>query len=416
MSSVEPIAIIGIGCRTPGGAKNPDDLWNLLAGGVDAIGEIPADRWNSSAMYHPDASRPGRMIARQGGFMDRVDQFDAQFFGITPREAAAADPQQRLLLEVAYEAVEDAGLSLASLAGTRAGVHVGLCAYDYGALQLISIERANIDAYTNLGLAMSIVANRVSYFFNLLGPSLVVDTACSSSLVAAHLGCQCIWNGESDLEFVAGVNVILRPELGIGFSKASMLAPDGRCKAFDSRADGFVRSEGVMVAILKPLAKALDDGDRIYAVIRSTSVNQDGRTNGITVPSADAQEANIVEALRFADIAADSVQYVEAHGTGTPVGDPIEADGDRGGLRQGADQRVALRHRLDQEQPRPSGIDLRHGRAGQGRACAFITDKFRQTCISRRPIRKSRSTSSGCACRPGWSRGRTPTVSRAAPA
>jgi acyl transferase domain-containing protein/acyl carrier protein len=324
MTAVEPIAIIGIGCRMPGGVRSADDLWTLLTSGVDAIREIPKERWNVSAVYHPDPSRPGRMSSRWGGFMDEIDRFDAQFFGITPREASAADPQQRLLLETAYEAIEDAGLSLAALAGTRTGVHVGVSAYDYGALQLIN-DRAAIDGYTNLGSVLSIVANRLSYFFNLLGPSLVVDTACSSSLVAAHLACQSIWNGESELEMVGGVNVLLMPELSMGFSRASMLAADGRCKAFDARADGFVRGEGVAVVILKPLARAMADRNGIYAVIRGTAVNQDGRTDGITVPNATSQAANIVSALRQADISPESVQYVEAHGTGTPVGDPIEA-------------------------------------------------------------------------------------------
>jgi acyl transferase domain-containing protein/ubiquinone/menaquinone biosynthesis C-methylase UbiE/acyl carrier protein len=325
MTAVEPIAIIGIGCRMPGGVRDPDDLWTLLASGVDAITEVPKERWNVSTVFHPDSSKPGRTCTRWGGYMDEIDRFDAQFFGITPREASAADPQQRLLLETAYEAIEDAGLNLAALAGTHTGVHIGISAYDYGALQLISNERVAIDGYTNLGLALSIVANRLSYFFNLVGPSLVIDTACSSSLVAAHLACQCIWNGESELEFVGGVNVHLMPEVTIGFSKASMLAPDGRCKAFDARADGFVRSEGVAVAILKPLARALADRNRIYAVIRGTAVNQDGRTDGLTVPNPISQEANIISALRLADITPESVQYVEAHGTGTPVGDPIEA-------------------------------------------------------------------------------------------
>jgi acyl transferase domain-containing protein/NADPH:quinone reductase-like Zn-dependent oxidoreductase/short-subunit dehydrogenase/acyl carrier protein len=325
MSVVEPIAIIGIGCRLPGGVRGPDDLWNVLAGGIEAIGEVPKDRWNAAATYHPDPSKPGRSYTRRGGFLDQIDRFDAQFFGITPREASAADPQQRLLLEVAYEAIEDAGLTLSSLAGKRAGVHVGISAFDYAAVQFFSRERATIDAYTNVGMALSIVANRLSYFFNLIGPSFVVDTACSSSLVATHLGCQSIWNGESELEFIAGVNVMLTPELGIGFSKASMLAPDGRCKAFDVRADGFVRSEGIAVAILKPLSRALADHDHIYAVIRATAVNQDGRTEGITVPNRVSQQANIVDALQLAEIAANTIQYVEAHGTGTPVGDPIEA-------------------------------------------------------------------------------------------
>jgi acyl transferase domain-containing protein/NADPH:quinone reductase-like Zn-dependent oxidoreductase/ubiquinone/menaquinone biosynthesis C-methylase UbiE/acyl carrier protein len=325
MSGVEPIAIVGIGCRLPGGVRSPDDLWNLLVGGVDAVVEVPAERWHLSAMYHPDPAKPGRMNTRWGGFLDQIDRFDAQFFGITPREAEPADPQQRLLLEVAYHAVEDAGLTLAALANKRASVYIGICSWDYSILQLMPEARPAIDAYTNVGSSLCIAANRISYFFNLVGPSLAVDTACSSSLVATHLGCRSIWNGESELAFVGGVNLTLRPELTIGFSKASMLSPDGRCKSFDSRANGYVRGEGAAVVILKPLSRALADRDRIYALIRATAVNQDGRTAGISVPNQVAQEANIADALRLADIAPDSIQYVEAHGTGTPVGDPIEA-------------------------------------------------------------------------------------------
>jgi acyl transferase domain-containing protein/NADPH:quinone reductase-like Zn-dependent oxidoreductase/short-subunit dehydrogenase/acyl carrier protein len=325
MKAVEPVAIIGIGCRMPGGVRNPDDLWELLTGGVDAITEVPKERWHLPAVYHPDPSRPGRTNSRWGGFLDHIDRFDAQFFGISPREAGAADPQQRLLLEVAYEAVEDAGLTLSSLDGKRAAVHVGISGYDYGALQLTSNVRTSIDAYTNLGLALCIAANRISYFFNLIGPSLAVDTACSSALVATHLACQDIWSGESELAFAAGVNVIFRPEPTIGFSQASMLSADGRCRSFDARANGYVRAEGVAVVILKPIARALADRDQIYALIRATAVNQDGRTAGISVPNQASQEANLREALRLANVAPESVQYVEAHGTGTPVGDPIEA-------------------------------------------------------------------------------------------
>ena len=265
------------------------------------------------------------MITRRGGFLDDIDKFDAEFFGINPREAAHADPQQRLLLEVAYEAVEDAGLTLATLSGRCAGVYVGISTWDYSFLQVKSEERASIGAYTNVGTALCIVANRLSYFFNLIGPSLAVDTACSSSLVATHLACRSLWNGESELAFVGGVNVLVQPEVTIGFSKASMLSPDGRCKSFDARANGYVRGEGAGVVILKPLARALADGDSIYAVIRGTAVNQDGRTAGISLPNQASQEANILDALRLADVPPESVQYVEAHGTGTPVGDPIEA-------------------------------------------------------------------------------------------
>jgi acyl transferase domain-containing protein/NADPH:quinone reductase-like Zn-dependent oxidoreductase/acyl carrier protein len=344
MSDVEPIAIVGIGCRLPGAVRSPDDLWNLLVGGVDAVVEVPEERWRLPATYHPDPGKPGRMNTRWGGFLDQVDRFDAQFFGISPREAELADPQQRLLLEVAYHAVEDAGLSLASLAGKRVGVYIGICSWDYSFLQLNSESRAAIDAYTNVGSSLCIAANRISYFFNLVGPSLSVDTACSSSLVATHLGCRSIWNGESELAFVGGVNLTLRPELTIGFSKASMLSPDGRCKSFDSRANGYVRGEGAGIVILKPLKRALADGDRIYAIIRATAVNQDGRTAGISLPSQAAQESNIVDALRLANIAPESVQYVEAHGTGTTVGDPIEAAalGEAYGKARAAEDRCVI--------------------------------------------------------------------------
>lgn len=325
MPAVEPIAIIGIGCRFPGGVRNTSDLWKLLVEGVDAVVDVPKDRWHLPALYHPDSAKPGRMITRRGGFLDQIDQFDAEFFGINPREAARADPQQRLLLEVAYQAVEDAGLPMAALAGKRAGVYIGISTWDYSFLQIKSEERDSVDAYTNIGTALCIAANRISYFFDLIGASLAVDTACSSSLVAAHLGCRSIWNGESELAFVGGVNVLVQPEVTIGFSKASMLSPDGRCKSFDARANGYVRGEGAGIIILKPLARALADGDQVHAVIRATAVNQDGRTDGISVPNQASQEANIVDALRLADIPPASVQYVEAHGTGTPVGDPIEA-------------------------------------------------------------------------------------------
>jgi acyl transferase domain-containing protein/ubiquinone/menaquinone biosynthesis C-methylase UbiE/acyl carrier protein len=323
MRVIEPIAIVGIGCRLPGGVRSPEALWKLLTNGVDAVTEVPENRWLASALYHPDSARPGRMNTRWGGFLDHIDRFDAQFFGISPREAAPADPQQRLLLEVAYEATEDAGITMASLAGKRAGVYVGIGSYDYGIMQLS--DRAAIDAYTNHGSSLCIAANRISYFFDLMGPSLAVDTACSSSLVAVDLACRSIWDGDIELAFAAGVNVIARPDATIGFSKASMLSPDGRCKAFDARANGFVRGEGAAIVILKPLAHAIANRDQVYAVIRATAVNQDGRTEGISVPSRASQESNLRDALRIAAIAPESIQYVEAHGTGTPVGDPIEA-------------------------------------------------------------------------------------------
>src|SRR4051812_24725768 len=321
----EPIAIIGIGCRFPGGANDPAQFWRLLTDGVDAVSGVPEDRWNVRAFYDPDPAKPGKTYAGQGGFISGIDQFDASFFGMSPREATRADPQQRILMEVAYEAIEDAGIPPERIAGTSTGVFVGISTLDYGGIQTGTTERRSINAYTNLGLALCIAANRLSYLFDLHGPSLAVDTACSSSLVATHLACQSIWNGQCDMALVGGVNLILRPEGTIGFSKASMLAPDGRCKSFDARANGYVRSEGAGVVVLKPVSRALADGDPIYAVVRGTAVNQDGRTAGISLPNRAAQEAMLVEAYRQAGVAPEQVQYVEAHGTGTPVGDPIEA-------------------------------------------------------------------------------------------
>ncbi|HEV3220791.1 MAG TPA: SDR family NAD(P)-dependent oxidoreductase [Candidatus Acidoferrales bacterium] len=325
MTSRDGIAIVGIGCRFPGGANNPAELWALLRDSVDAIAEVPADRWRVDSFYHPDPSRPGKTYSRWGGFIKHIEEFDAQFFGISPREAARADPQQRLLLEVAYEALEDAGFPPEKIAGSNTGVFVGISACEYSAMQSSQSDRQTIDAYTNIGSALSIAANRISYFFDLHGPSFAVDTACSSSLVAIHEACQRIWSRECDIALAGGVNSLLRPESTIGFSKASMLAHDGRCKSFDAYADGYSRAEGCGVIVLKPLSKAIADGDSIYAVIRGTAVNQDGRTPGISVPNGVAQEAILRVALQQSGIAARNVQYVEAHGTGTTVGDPIEA-------------------------------------------------------------------------------------------
>jgi acyl transferase domain-containing protein/NADPH:quinone reductase-like Zn-dependent oxidoreductase/acyl carrier protein len=264
------------------------------------------------------------MYTKWGGFISDIDRFDAEFFGISPREAARMDPQHRVLLEVAYEAMEDAGVRPESIAGTNTGVFIGISTCDYGAIQACYSERDNIDAYSNIGLGFCIAANRISHQFDLHGPSFALDTACSSSLVAAHVACQAIWNGECALAFVGGVNAILRPEPTIGFGKASMLAPSGRCRAFDEAADGYVRSEGAGIVLLKPLADARRDGDAVYAVIRGTMINQDGRTPGLALPSRDAQEILLRRAYQVAGVDPTSVRYVEAHGTGTPVGDPIE--------------------------------------------------------------------------------------------
>jgi myxalamid-type polyketide synthase MxaE and MxaD len=318
----EPIAIIGIGCRFPG-ANDPAAFWQLLRDGVDAIREVPADRFDQHAFYDPDPAIPGKMNTRWGGFLGQVDQFDPHFFGISPREASRMDPQQRLLLEVTWEALQDAGQASDRLVGTQTGVFIGIATNDYGRLQWNDLGR--IDAYAGTGNAMSIAANRISYVFDFRGPSLAIDTACSSSLVAVHLACCSLRSGESTLALAGGVNLILSPAIAIGFTKAGALAPDGRCKAFDARANGYVRSEGAAVVVLKPLSKARADGDPIYAVIRGSAVNQDGRSNGLMAPNPLAQEAVLREAYRQAGVSPGEVQYVEAHGTGTLLGDPIEA-------------------------------------------------------------------------------------------
>lgn len=321
----DPIAIIGIGCRFPGNANNPTAFWSLLQAGEDAITEIPANRWNIAEHYHPEPGVPGKTYSRWGGFVHGIDQFDPEAFGISPREATYMDPQQRLLLEVAWEALEDGGQVAEQLAGTRTGVFVGICATDYALIQSSPFERVSIDAHMATGNAVSIAAGRISYCLNLQGPSLAIDTACSSSLVATHLACQSLWQHESDLALAGGVNVIISPSTFVGFCAASMLSPDGRCKTFDASANGFVRGEGAGMVLLKPLSKALADGDAVYAVILATAVNQDGRTAGIAMPSQSAQTALLHEVYQQAGLAPQQVHYIEAHGTGTAVGDPIEA-------------------------------------------------------------------------------------------
>jgi acyl transferase domain-containing protein/acyl carrier protein len=318
----EPIAIIGMGCRFPG-AASPQEYWQLLRLGRDAVTEVPADRWNAGSLYDPDPAAPGKMNTRWGGFLEQVDRFDPLFFGISPREAMQMDPQQRLILEVAWESLEDAGQVPERLVGTPTGVFIGIMTSDYAQTRLGDLSV--IDAYTGTGNAYCLTANRISYQLGFSGPSLAVDTACSSSLVAVHLACQSLRAGECTLALAGGVNVILWPGNTIYFAKAGLMAPDGRCKTFDARADGIVRGEGAGILVLKPLSKALADGDPVHAVIRGSAVNQDGRSNGLTAPSRQAQEAVLREAYRRAGVSPGRVQYVEAHGTGTALGDPIEA-------------------------------------------------------------------------------------------
>ena len=327
MSRNEPIAIIGMGCRFPGGANSPTAFWHILQNGVDAIVDVPPDRWDMRRFYDPDPDKPGKMYIRQAGFLqERIDEFDAQFFGMAPRQAAVLDPQQRLLLEVTWEGVEDAGLSMEQLNGSNTGIYMGGFALDGKLQQMGVLNREIIMSHTATSASMVMLSNRISYIFDLQGPSFTVDTACSSSLVALHLACQALWNQECELAISGGVNVMFRPEYTITMCKGGFLSPDARCKTFDERADGYARGEGAGVVVLKPLAAALADGDRIYAMICATGINQDGRTQGITVPNGASQQRLIHDVCQKAGISPSQIQYVEAHGTGTQAGDSVEAN------------------------------------------------------------------------------------------
>ncbi|MCA9268397.1 MAG: type I polyketide synthase, partial [Planctomycetales bacterium] len=323
-SAAEPIAIVGMACRCPK-ARNLDQYWRLIAEGVDATGDVPPSRWDADALFDPTGETPGKMSVRWGGFVDDVDQFDPQFFGITPREASRMDPQQRLLLEVAWECFEHAGLAADKMAGTRTGVFVGIGGTDYSKIPShFEDYLQRIDAHVGTGNALSIAANRVSYIFDLRGPSFAVDTACSSGLVALHSAVQSLRNHECDGALAGAVNLILSPEVTIAFSKARMLSSDGRCRPFDAEANGYVRGEGCALVMLKRLTDAVRDRDNVLAVVRGAAVNQDGRTSGITAPNSQSQQEVIRAAQAQAGLSADQVNYIEAHGTGTPLGDPIE--------------------------------------------------------------------------------------------
>jgi acyl transferase domain-containing protein/NADPH:quinone reductase-like Zn-dependent oxidoreductase/NAD(P)-dependent dehydrogenase (short-subunit alcohol dehydrogenase family)/acyl carrier protein len=322
-----PIAIIGIGCRFPGGASSPQAFWNLLKNGVDAIVDIPGDRWDIRRFYDPETEKPGKMHNRQGGFLEeKISEFDPLFFGISPREAKSLDPQQRLLLEVTYEAIEDAGLQLERLKGSLTGVFIGGFDLDNKMFYVGALNRQLIDAQTAANVTMTMLSNRLSYTFDLKGPSISIDTACSSSLVAIHTACQTLWNGDIDMAIAGGVNVMFLPDFTIVLSKGHFTSKHSRCKAFDADATGYVRGEGGGVVILKPYKQALADLDNIYAVIKGTAVNQDGQTKGITVPNPDAQIQLMRKVYQQAGIDVNQLHYIEAHGTGTPVGDRIEME------------------------------------------------------------------------------------------
>jgi phthiocerol/phenolphthiocerol synthesis type-I polyketide synthase B len=319
----EPIAVIGLGCRFPGGISGPEALWQFLSDGRCAIGQIPSDRWAPFDDGSPEVAAILARTTRWGSFLNDVDAFDAEFFDISLREAIKMDPQQRLLLEVTWEALEHAGIRASSLSRSQTGVFVGACCSEYG--YLASTDLPGVDAWSNIGGALSIIANRLSYFLDLRGPSITVDTACSSSLVALHLACQSLRMQDSHVAVAAGVNLLLSPAVFHGFDEAGALSRTGVCHAFDADADGFVRGEGCGVVVLKRLSDAIRDGDRVLAVVRGSAVNQDGRSNGLMAPNPSAQMAVLRAAYANADVAPQEVDYVETHGTGTLLGDPIEA-------------------------------------------------------------------------------------------
>ena len=319
----EPIAVIGLGCRFPGEIAGPEALWQFLCDGHSAVGEVPPDRWSEFDDGSPEVAEALARTTRWGSFLTDIDAFDAEFFGISLREAAKMDPQQRLLLEVAWEALEHAGIRPSSLRHSQTGVFCGASIAEYA--YLASTDLPAVDAWSNSGGALSIIANRLSYFLDLRGPSLTVDTACSSSLVALHLACQSLRMQDSDVAIAAGVNLLLSPAVFRGFDQSGALSSTGSCHAFDAAADGFVRGEGCGVVVLKRLSDALREGDRLLAVVRGSAVNQDGRSNGLLAPNPAAQMAVLRAAYANAGVPPNEVDYVETHGTGTLLGDPIEA-------------------------------------------------------------------------------------------
>ena len=296
MAQNEPVAIIGMSCRFPGGADNLDNLWEVLAKGVDAVTEVPASRWDANKYFDPDPDAIGKSYTKWGAFIDDVDQFDAAFFGITPREATSLDPQQRLLLELSWLALEEAGVAPSAVANTRTGVYVGLAGLDY--MQILQRNMVEENAFSVSGVSHSIAGGRISYFLGAQGPNISLDTGCSSSLVAIHLGVKALRGRECDMALAGGVNLTLPPDASIMTSRARMMSPTGRCNAFDeSAADGYVRAEGCAMIVLKRLSDARRDGDRILALIRGSALNQDGRSSGLTAPNGLAQEAVIRAAL-----------------------------------------------------------------------------------------------------------------------
>lgn len=321
----EPIAIIGYGCRLPGNSNNPQEFWQLLTSGKNGVVDLENHRWVMDDYFSTDPDAAGKMYCRQAGLMDNIEKFDAEFFGISPHEAESMDPQQRILLEVTWQTLESAGYVANPVEPENAGVFIGIMSSEYGHRQFTA-NAADITAHMSTGSALSVAAGRISYFLGWQGPALAIDTACSSSLVAIHTACQSLRQQECKIALAGGINILLTPELSVALSRARMLAPDGNCKTFAEEANGYVRSEGCGLVLLKPLHNALADNDNIVGVIKGSAINQDGRSQGLTAPNGNAQKAVIQRALKTSAVKADEVSYVEAHGTGTALGDPIEVN------------------------------------------------------------------------------------------